>query len=243
VKSVLFAPVYNQVEELPRFLAEAHASGMASDELLLVNNGCTDGSAALIRESGYEVLEIPVNRGVGYGYMHALEWALGRGYDIFGTIAGNGKMLPQERSRMLEPIIAGRVDYVRGSRFLPGGIAPYLTAFRRRAIPLVNSFVRVVTGARLTDATCGYRAYRLDIMRRATFDWHAPWLYTYGLEYYVDAKVLLDGRLRWLEVPVTMRYPANRRRVSKIRPGRDWWAMLRPWLVARFDGRGFRHEP
>jgi len=79
----------------------------------------------------------------------------------------------------------------------------------------------------------------VDLVRRADFDWRAPWLASYGLEYYLYAKVLRDRRLRWLERPVTMRYPAAGR-YSKIRPGRDWWAMLRPWLRARLDGRGFR---
>ena len=89
-----------------------------------------------------------------------------------------------------------------------GGGSPNLPGFRRRSIPLVNLFVRAVTGARLTDATCGFRALRLDLLRRADFDWHAPWLHTYGLEYYLYAKVLLDRRIRWTEIPVTMRYPA-----------------------------------
>jgi hypothetical protein len=113
-----------------------------------------------------------------------------------------------------------------------------LPEFRRRAIPAVNHFVRALTGARLTDATCGYRAWRLDIIRRARFDWHADWLHTYAFEYYLYAKVIRAG-FRWREVPVTMRYPARGRPYSKIRGARDWYAMLKPWVVARVDGKGF----
>ena len=50
--------------------------------------------------------------------------------------------------------------------------------------------------------------------------------------------MLLDGGVRWKEVPITMQYPAQGREYSKIRAGRDWWAMLKPWLVARLDGKG-----
>ena len=91
----------------------------------------------------------------------------------------------------------------------------------------------------MTDATCGFRAFRLDLIRRAEFNWHDPWLRTYGFEYYLYAKVLLDKALRWEEQPVTMRYPSAGP-FSKIRAGLDWYAMLKPWVAARFDGHGFR---
>ncbi|HEX3531822.1 MAG TPA: glycosyltransferase family 2 protein [Thermoanaerobaculia bacterium] len=239
MKSVFFVPVFNQLRELPGVLAELRASGPACDTVLLVNNGSSDGSEALVRASGYPYLDLPRNQGVGYSYMLALDWALARGFEVFGTMASNGKMLPSEMPRLLDPVLSGEADHVTGSRFLAGGASPNLPAFRRRSIPWVNLFVRLCTGATLTDATCGYRAFRLDLVRRADFDWHAPWLETYGLEYYLYAKVLLDPRLRWLEVPVTMRYP-QAGPYSKIRAGRDWLAMLKPWLIARLDRRGFR---
>jgi glycosyltransferase involved in cell wall biosynthesis len=181
---------------------------------------------------------LPENLGVGYSYIRALEWALEADYDVFGTIASNGKMLPAEMSRLLAPIERGEADYVTGSRFMPGGDSPNLPGFRRNAIPWVNRFVALTTGARLTDATCGYRALRLDLIRAARFDWRAAWLYTYGTEYYLYAKVVLDRRLRWCEVPITMRYPPAGP-YTKIKAGIGWWAMLRPWIQARLDGQGF----
>jgi len=132
----------------------------------------------------------------------------------------------------------GVVYDVTGSRFLPGGASPNLPEFRRRTIPMVNAFVKSLTGATVTDATCGYAAYRLSLLLRADFDWHAPWLETYGFEYYLRAKVILDGTIRWREVPITMRYP-ELGPYSKIQPFTGWWAMLRPWALARMDGRGF----
>jgi dolichol-phosphate mannosyltransferase len=239
MKTVFYMPVFDQARELPRVLDEFAAARLAGVELLLVNNGSRDGSERLVRESGHPFLDLPQNAGVGGACMQALDWALARRFEVFGAMAANGKMLPSEIPRLTAPILEGAADYVTGSRFLAGGAAPHLPPFRRRAIPAVNRYVRWLTGARLTDATCGFRAFRLAILQRAEFDWHARWLSTYGLEYYLYAKVLLDGRLRWTERPVTMRYPESGP-YSKIRAGRDWWAMLEPWLVARWDRRGFR---
>lgn len=239
MKTLCFSPVYNQIQELPRLLDELRGMTLPVDHFVFVNNGSSDGSEALLRESEFEVIEVERNRGVGYAILVSLEYALEHGYDVLAGIASNGKMLPAELPRVLDPIRAGEADYVTGSRFLDGGASPNLPGFRRRAIPWVNHFAWLATGARLTDATCGYRAYCTDVMRRAQFDWRAESLWTYGLEYYLYAKALLDPHIRCLEVPITMRYPQKGQRYSKIRPGRDWVAMLKPWLLARVDGKGF----
>lgn len=243
MRSLFFCPVFNQREELPGLLSELRAAPLACSELLLVNNGSSDGSEALVRASGFPYLDVPRNLGIGHSFQLACDYALARGFDVFGSIAGNGKMDPAQMPRVLDPIREGRADYVTGSRFLAGGASPNLPAFRQRAIPAVNVYVRLLTGAALTDATCGYRAFRTDLLRRARFDWHAPWLRTYGFEYYLYAQVVLSPGVRYLEVPVTMRYPPAGRPYSKIRPGRDWWAMLQPWMRARLDRKGFAPAP
>ena len=234
-----FIPVYDQIEELPTVLRELRETKLPCDTVLLFNNGCSDGSEKLIRESGYEYIEIPKNMGVGYAMIRSIDWALAHNYDVFVCLASNGKMLPSEMGRVLAPILRGEADYVTGSRFLEGGDSPNLPTFRRSSIPMVNMFVKLITGKTITDATCGYRAFKLDIMRKARFDWHAEWLYTYGIEYYLYAKVLCGRSIRWIEVPITMRYPEKGRRYSKIKPFKGWYEMLRPWLIARFDGLGF----
>lgn len=240
MKSLFFSPVFNQIEELPGFLSELSSAALPCDGFLLINNGSTDGSRELIRQSGHPFLDFEKNGGVGFAFMAAIDYALERGYDVLGVLASNGKMLPSEMSAVLNPVKEGRADFVTGSRFLAGGRYPNLPLFRRAGIPLLNVLVRFAVRARLTDATCGYRAFRLDLIRRAEFDWRSPRLYTYGFEPYLYAKVILDKTLRWLEVPVTMRYPPKGRRYSKIRPGRDWWNMIKPWYEAKKDGLGFR---
>lgn len=239
MKSLFFIPIYNQIRELPRVLEELARTALPCDKILLVNNGSTDGSEELVCQSGYPYIDIPKNMGIGYSYRLALLWALDRDYEIFGVMAGNGKMLAADMKTVITPILNGEVDYVTGSRYLPGGHYPNLPSFRKIAIPMVNWLMKILINVHLTDSTCGYRAFRLDLIPRAQFNWQEPWLDTYGFEYYLYAKVLLDRTIRWKEVPVTMRYPVKGHPYSKIRPGLDWWAMLRPWIVARFDGKGF----
>lgn len=234
-------PVYNQVNELP-WLLDALQKPLPCDEVLLVNDGSTDGSRGLLERSPCQRIDMAERRGIGHALASGASWALENDFEALVVIAGNGKMLPSEMDRVLGPVARDESDFVWGSRFMDGGASPNLPSFRKRSIPMVNGYVRMMTGQPVTDATCGYNAYRLSLLKRANFDWSAPWLWTYGFEYYLRAKVLMDGALRWREVPVTMRYP-ERGPYSKIQPLVGWWAMLRPWAVARMDGRGFDPEP
>lgn len=235
--TLIFVPIWNQVAELPKVIDEIRMAS-ADVDFLLVNNGSSDGSGALIEESGLPSISISVNQGIGHSFRVAFEFAKARGFTFFGSMAGNGKMVAAEATRLLGPLRSGQADYVTGSRFLPGGAYPNLPPFRRWAIPVVNAVVWLTTGQRLSDATNGFRVFRLEILAAANFDLRAKWLHTYGFEYYVYAKALLDPRIRCLEVPSTMRYPEEGS-YSKIKPIRDWATMLRPWVQARFDGRGF----
>lgn len=240
MKSVFFIPVYNQVHELSVVLEELSSSDLPCDTILLINNGSDDGSEDLIRKSGYAFIDLPENKGVGYSFIQAIKWALPLGYQILGSMAGNGKMLPAEMGRILAPIIENRADYVTGSRFLVGGASPNLPLFRKISIPLLNFFVvRMFFGETVTDATCGYRAMRLELFQHAGFNWEAKWLYKYGFEYYLYAKVIHSSSVRSLEVPITMRYPEKGKRYTKMRPFLDWYDIVRAWMIGRFDGKTF----
>ena len=240
MKVLGFSPVYNQVHELPILLRELEVTQPPCDDFLLVNNGSEDGSEALIAESGLPSIAAPKNRGVGWAIMAATEWAADHGYDVLVGLASNGKMLPSEMGRVIEPILVSEADYVTGSRYLEGGASPNLPTFRRRAIPVVNGLVKLATGATVTDATCGYRAFRVDIFERAAFDWRAEWLWTYAWEPYVYGKVLASrGKVQWAEVPITMRYPKKGKRYTKIKPGMDWLKMVYPFFWARMERGGF----
>jgi dolichol-phosphate mannosyltransferase len=235
MRVLVFIPVWNQIDDFPRVIEELKANSSCFEQVLIVNNGSTDGSEQVARASGYPVIDLPKNMGVGYANIEALKWALEHRFDVLVTMAANGKMLPSELPRLLTPIQSGEADYVTGSRYLKGGSSPNLPLFRRIAIPLVNLLIFCMYGRWLTDFSCGFRAYKLSNLNSATYDWQAPWLYGYSMEYYLYAKMLLGG-FRCKEVPITMKYPPRGRSYSKIPPGIGWYQMVRPWFIARFEG-------
>lgn len=230
MKSLCLMPVYNQARELPELLDKCRKC-MPADLFIIVDNGSNDGSERLIEESGFEFIRLSRNHGVGYALMIGAEKALERGCDIVVYIAGNGKMLPEEMDRVMDPIKQDEADHVVGSRFLPGGQSPNLPAFRKKAIPLVvNNVVRILFGTKVTDATNGYRAYRTTLLKDKRVQWQAKWLYHYQFEYYIYAKALKLG-YRSKEVATSMIYPSDGRKYSKIKPIIGWWELLEAWVL------------
>src|SRR6185503_8172045 len=88
------------------------------DETLVVDDGSSDGTARVARERGATVLSLGAVMGVGAALRAGYRYAVDRGYDVAVVLAGNNKDAPEEIPLLLDPIAAGRADFVQGSRFL-----------------------------------------------------------------------------------------------------------------------------
>ncbi len=229
MRSLCIVPVYNQANELPRFIAKCQ-EGLVCDDILFVDDGSTDGSSQIIRDSGFKYFRVKDRKGIGHALILGTKYAIQEGFQIVVHMAGNGKMLPREMPRVLSPLLERKADYVWGSRFLPGGNFANAPGFRKYGIPVVfNKIPLLFTGKTVTDATCGYRAYRISLLDEVAAGWDQPWLFGYEFEYFVLSKVL-TSRLRYREVPISMIYPPTKKNYSKIIPVISWWAMFKPWL-------------
>ena len=84
-------------------------------------------------------------------------WAREHGYEVAIQVDGDGQHDPAQVDALIAPIVAGRADLAIGSRFLgEGGFRS--TALRRGGIRYLSWFLRLRTGARVTDPTSGFRA-------------------------------------------------------------------------------------
>jgi dolichol-phosphate mannosyltransferase len=206
------------------------------DEVLVVDDGSTDDSAAEARRYGAEVVSLDRVRGVGYTIRLGYGEAQRRGMDIVVTIAGNNKDAPEEVTRLLDPICDANYDFVMGSRYLAGGsYGGDMPLYRKLATRLHPILVGVMCFRRITESTNGYRALRVSVLADTRIDLAQSWLDGYQLEVYLLMKLLKLG-YRTIEVPVTKIYPPRARGNTKIRPVLDWLNMLSPIFIV---GLGF----
>jgi len=155
-------PVYNEERHVARVLSRVVEY---ADDVLVVNDGSSDGTA---REVGkfptVRMVTHARNAGYGAGIRTAFQEALAGGYDVLVTIDCDGQHEPA-----LIPQIAAAVgddwDMVSGSRYLrthEGDSEP--PAERRRVNQLITQVLNERLNLRLTDAFCGFKAYRVPAL-------------------------------------------------------------------------------
>lgn len=171
--------------------------------------------------------------GIGYAIRQGLKYALKKLYEVVVIMAGNGKDDPREIPRLLKALEDG-YDYVQGSRFLPGGGYEKLPILRGLFIRLWPYIWCMFTGARCTEVTNGFRAYRTKILEDKRLNIDQEWLNHYALEYYIHYKAIALG-YKLTEVPVTKKYLFRHRGgYSKIMPYKDWIHIVMPLFLLKF---------
>ncbi len=158
-------PVYNEAPHVANVLAQVR---QYSDRVLVVDDGSTDGtSEQLTALDNLCILRHRENRGYGAALQTAFDFALQHGYDCLVTIDCDGQHQPQLIPQFVEKLEAMDADIVSGSRYLrkfPGDSLP--PEARRRINQRVSAELKHRLGLDLTDAFCGFKAYRVPALAK-----------------------------------------------------------------------------
>lgn len=201
---LVIVPALNEEAALPGVLATLREQVPWAD-VLVVDDGSTDGTADLARAAGVGVASLPFNLGIGAALRTGFSFAVRQGYQQAVQLDGDGQHDPASIPRLLAALDGG-ADMVVGSRFAETTSAYVVGSTRRRAMRFMGLAIRIVSGTTFTDVTSGYRAFSrpvLEFFARA-----------YPAEYMESTESLLlalDAGFRVAEVPVTMRPRAGGR--------------------------------
>jgi len=208
------------IEGCVREAVEALQAAGISGEVLVADNGSTDGSQQLASVAGARVVPIAI-KGYGNALRGGIAAARGR-YILMGDADGSYNFPPLPR--FVERLRAG-ADLVMGNRFL-GGIEPGAMPWKNRHIgnPLLSFIGRLFFRTGIGDFHCGLRAFSAAAYRKMD-------LRTTGMELASEIviKSVLFG-LRVEEVPTVLRKD-GRDRPPHLRPWRDGWRHLRFMLL------------
>jgi glycosyltransferase involved in cell wall biosynthesis len=200
--TLVFIPAWNEAGALPDLLDEAQRD-LPGAELLVIDDGSTDETAAVARAGGAQVVSFPENRGLRVGIAEGYRQAAERGYRYCGRLDADGQHPPAELARMLDLLRADECDVAVGSRFLPGagqdGLRYQPAPERVLGTTLLRLLMRVRLGQPFSDATSGLYAVNDKALTLLSDPYvcESP---------EVEALIRIRGaRLRLLEVPVHMR--------------------------------------
>ncbi|MDX6580562.1 MAG: hypothetical protein QOJ47_2111, partial [Gaiellales bacterium] len=210
LRSVAIVPAFQERASIARVVEDIRR--LSSADVVVIDDGSGDGTAAAAVRAGARVITLPFNLGIGSavqtGYMAALEG----GYDVAVQVDGDGQHPAEEIDRLIAALAESGADIVVGSRFIERG--SYQAPFGRRfGIAVFARIVSLVTGLRMTDTTSGFRAAG----PRAISLFAAAYPHDYPE---VEAVIIAHrAGLRIVEVPVQMRERQGGR--SSITPVRS----------------------
>ncbi len=167
MKISILIPVYNESRTLPQVLDRVRNAPLPAGcerEIIVVDDGSTDGTAAILRGYAETNLVIghyaPSNAGKGAALRIGISLATG---DVILTQDGDLEYDPRDYAALIEPILAGRSEVVYGSRFL--GRTLGMAWKNRLANRILTSAANILYSAHITDEATAYKAFRADLLR------------------------------------------------------------------------------
>jgi len=195
-------PVFNEEEfvaESIRRVLEAPLPDGLTLELVVVDDGSTDGSAAIIQELAgrhperIRFLRHAVNRGKGAAIRTAIQSAQGE----FAVVHdADLEYDPREFPKLLQPLVDGNADAVYGSRFQSGGERRVLYFWHALANRFLTTLCNIAADVNLTDMETCYKAFRTDLVKTIPLRCNR-----FGIEPEITIK-LAQRQARIYEVPI-----------------------------------------
>jgi glycosyltransferase involved in cell wall biosynthesis len=156
-------PAFEESHSIQGTLAELR-SVLPDVEILVIDDGSTDDTAALARRSGVHVLQLPFNLGIGGALRTGFKWAVAKGYDEAFQFDADGQHDPAEVHRLLEELRKG-ADMVIGSRFRAGEAGYEVGRMRQRAMGALRFTLRLLVRQDFTDTSSGFRAFNRPMLQ------------------------------------------------------------------------------
>lgn len=229
IRILVALPAFNEAGKIGKVVEKIRKTSIPCS-ILVVDDCSSDDTSGEARAAGAEVIRHERNRGVGAAIRTGIFYALESGQDVFVVMSGDDQHEPQELAAVLKPLLNDEVDFVQGSRRMKGGKVVNDRPFRRITTRLYSLLFSMLTGRRITDATNGFRAFRLSILKEPGIDLSQEWLDRYELEPYLLFKAVTSEKIRFKEVPITIYYHASRKQFTKMKPFRDWWRLAKPMV-------------
>ena len=202
-KNLVIIPTYNEIENIENMVRKVFSLPKEFD-LLIVDDGSPDGTAAKVKEllNEYKTLFIEERKGkqgLGTAYIHGSKWALSRKYEYIFEMDCDFSHNPDDLVRLLNACENG-ADVAVGSRYVKGG---NVSNWDRKRILLsffASLYVRLVLWFNVKDTTAGFKCYKRKVLETINLDLIKFMGYAFQIEMKYTA---YRKGFKIVEVPIT----------------------------------------
>ena len=203
MKSLVIVPTYQERDNIDALIARWIAAVDESIDLLIVDDGSPDGTAAVVKvlaqaRPGIHLRERPSKQGLSSAYLTGFKWAIEHGYEAIVEMDGDLSHDPASIPELLAPLESA--DLVIGSRYVRGGRIENWGRFRRLLSRAGNLYARLWLGFGIHDSTSGFRAFRRTALPEKDLIGYRSDGYVFQIE--TTYRVYRNGG-RIVEVPIT----------------------------------------
>jgi len=193
-------PALNEVRTVAAVIAGVPQSipGVGRIEVVVIDDGSTDGTADAARRAGAHVIRHTRTRGVGAAFQSALAYAVRRGADLLVSVDSDGQFDPGDIPKLIRPVLDGQAEAATASRFKDPALAPQMPVVKRWGNAAMSWLISRLTGETYSDVSCGFRCYN----RQAALNLHLLGHFTYTQEVFLN---LHFKHMRIVEVPLAVR--------------------------------------
>ena len=169
MKKLVIIPAYNEEASIVNTVQDIldHAPGF---DYVVINDCSKDRTLQCCRENGLNVIDLPVNLGIGGGIQTGYRYAVEHGYDVAVQFDGDGQHDASYLQAMADRLERDDLDMVIGSRFIENeGFQS--TGLRRFGINFFKFLIKLLYGGTITDATSGMRMCSRRVMEEFSVDY------------------------------------------------------------------------
>jgi len=146
------------------------------DKIVVVDDASKDDTVDVARQfqdkiGKIEVIQHETNQGVGAAVSTGYIWARDKAYDVTAVMAGDGQMDPLELGKVIDPVVDGSADYVKGNRLFYGDAWNMIPHYRYLGNSFLSLMTKVASGYwHIADSQSGYTAISLIALKRINID-------------------------------------------------------------------------
>ena len=205
-------PAYNEEKQIGPLILDVQGRGYA---VLGVDDGSTDSTAQVIKDSGANLIRLALNQGKGAAIRTGFDWVVKNGYEGVIIMDADGQHAPEQLDDFLRALDAGTADVVVGNRMNEPRGMPFLRRWTNR---VMSWFISFVARQRIPDTQCGYRALTRETLKSIS-------LSTRRFE--IESEILMVAARRSLKIKSIPIHSVYRDETSHIRPLADTLRFLK----------------